>query len=52
MNKQPIEGKVIGWNKGGFHISLDGVAGFCPRSLMELGNPRKPAAYLDQTFSS
>ena len=50
MDKIPIEGKVIGWNKGGFHISLDGVAGFCPRSLMELGNPRKPAAYLDQTF--
>jgi small subunit ribosomal protein S1 len=51
MNKRPIEGKVIGWNKGGFHVSLDGVAGFCPRSLMELGNPRKPAAYLDKTFS-
>jgi small subunit ribosomal protein S1 len=50
LNKQPIEGKVIGWNKGGFHITLDGVAGFCPRSLMELGNPRKPAAYLDRTF--
>jgi small subunit ribosomal protein S1 len=50
MNKLPIDGKVIGWNKGGFHITLDGVAGFCPRSLMELGNPRKPAAYLDRTF--
>ena len=49
-NKQPIEGKVIGWNKGGFHVSLDGVAAFCPRSLMELGNPRKPSAYLDRTF--
>ena len=23
MNKRPIEGKVIGWNKGGFHVSLD-----------------------------
>ncbi len=50
MNKQPIDGKVIGWNKGGFHVTLDGVAGFCPRSLMELGNPRKPGAYLDHTF--
>lgn len=50
MNKRPIEGKVIGWNKGGFHVSLEGVAGFCPRSLMELGNPRKPTAYLDKTF--
>jgi small subunit ribosomal protein S1 len=50
LEKQPIEGKVIGWNKGGFHVSLDGVAAFCPRSLMELGNPHKPAAYLDQTL--
>ena len=48
--KRPVEGKVIGWNKGGFHVSLDGIAGFCPRSLMEIGNPRKPAAYLDQTL--
>jgi small subunit ribosomal protein S1 len=49
-DKRPVEGKVIGWNKGGFHVTIEGVAAFCPRSLMELGNPRKPAAYLDQTF--
>lgn len=46
----PVEGKVIGWNKGGFHVSLDGVAGFCPRSQMELGNPKKPTRYLDKPF--
>lgn len=45
-----LEGKVIGWNRGGFHISLDGVAAFCPRSMMEISNPRKPKTYLDRTF--
>lgn len=49
--KTPVEGKVIGWNRGGFHISLDGLAAFCPRSMMEIGNPRNPADYLDQTFA-
>lgn len=45
-----LEGKVIGWNKGGFHVSLDGVPAFCPKSQIELGNPRKSASYLDRTL--
>lgn len=45
-----FEGKVIGWNRGGFHIALEGTAAFCPRSMMEIGNPRKPQSYLDQVF--
>lgn len=49
-NKIPIPGKVIGWNKGGFHIVVDGVAAFCPRSEMELGNPREPKSYVDEEF--
>ena len=49
--KNPIEGKVIGWNKGGFHIVSEGVTTFCPRSLMELGNrPRPPAQYVNNTY--
>jgi small subunit ribosomal protein S1 len=48
--KIPIKGKVIGWNKGGFHIVVDGVAAFCPRSEMEIGNPRDPKSYIDQEF--
>ena len=44
----PVEGLVIGWNQGGFHVAVDGVTGFCPRSSMELGSPREPAQYLDQ----
>ncbi len=49
-NGTPLDGKVIGWNKGGFHVSLDGVPGFCPRSQIELGNPKRPNSYVDRTF--
>ena len=48
--KKPIEGTVIGWNQGGFHISVDGVGAFVPSSLMELGPTKDPAIYLDQTY--
>ena len=49
--KNPVEGKVIGWNKGGFHIVAEGVTTFCPRSLMELGNrPKPPAQYVNNTY--
>ncbi len=50
--KNPVEGKVIGWNKGGFHIASDGVTTFCPRSLMELGNrPKPPSHYVNNTYA-
>ena len=50
--KNPVEGKVIGWNKGGFHIVSEGVTTFCPRSLMELGNrPKPPAQYVNNTYT-
>ncbi|REJ83317.1 MAG: S1 RNA-binding domain-containing protein [Acidobacteria bacterium] len=46
--KERVAGKVIGWNKGGFHVAVFGVAAFCPKSQMELANPKKAAAYLDR----
>lgn len=46
-----VEGRVIGWNRGGFHVVIGGITAFCPRSEMELGHPRSPKDYLDQTFS-
>ncbi len=50
--KNPVQGKVIGWNKGGFHVVSEGVTTFCPRSLMELGNrPRPPAQYVNNTYA-
>jgi small subunit ribosomal protein S1 len=49
-NQAPVEGKIIGWNQGGFHVVVDGITGFCPRSSMELGAPKEPAQYLDQSY--
>ena len=46
-----VDGRVIGWNRGGFHVVIEGLTAFCPRSEMEIGQPRSPKEYLDQTFS-
>lgn len=45
-----VEGRVIGWNKGGFHVVVDGVTAFCPRSEMELDKPGEPKGYVDQIY--
>ena len=45
-----VKGKVIGWNKGGFHVVCDSVTAFCPNSEMELGKVRAPKDYLDKTY--
>lgn len=49
-NEAPVSGTIIGWNLGGFHVAVEGITGFCPRSSMELGAPKEPAQYLDQSF--
>ncbi len=48
--KTPVKGKVIGWNKGGFHVALGSIAAFCPVSQIEAGNPRSPKRYVDRSF--
>jgi small subunit ribosomal protein S1 len=48
---QKLEGKVIGWNRGGFHVALEGgITAFCPNSEMELGRPRSPETYVDRVL--
>jgi len=49
-DKQPVEGRVIGWNQGGFHVVVGTITTFCPRSEMELKNPKSPNSYLDNSF--
>lgn len=49
-NGETVNGTVIGWNKGGFHVSLEGVPAFCPKSQIELGNPRRANAYVDRGY--
>lgn len=46
----PIEGKVFGFNQGGFHVVIDGLTAFCPRSEIEIGNPKAPKTYVGKTL--
>jgi ribosomal protein S1 len=43
-----VTGKVIGWNKGGFHVVVDGFTAFCPQSEMEIGHSDDPKTYVDR----
>jgi len=45
-----VTGKVIGWNKGGFHVVVDGFTAFCPQSEMEIGATDDPKTYVDEEF--
>lgn len=49
-NESTVEGRVIGWNKGGFHVVVDDFAAFCPRSEMEIGPCKPEREYVDQSF--
>ena len=46
--RKPVTGKVIGWNKGGFHVVIDEVPAFCPRSAIAVGEPEEPESYLNR----
>lgn len=48
---EEVTGKVIGWNRGGFHVAVDGLTAFCPRSEMEPGRPRAPQSYVDRELT-
>ncbi len=45
-----VEGTVIGWNDGGFHVAVNGKSGFCPRSEMEMSANLEPKDLVDKTF--
>ncbi len=45
---EPVKGKVIGWNNGGFHVVVGGMTAFCPRSEIEIDAPKAPKSYLDR----
>lgn len=48
---EEVTGRVIGWNRGGFHVAVDGLTAFCPRSEMEPGRPRAPQSYVDRELA-
>lgn len=47
---KPIQGKVFGWNQGGYHVLIDGLLAFCPRSEIDLGNPKAPKRYIEKKY--
>lgn len=49
-NGTPVEGKVFGWNQGGYHVLIGGLLAFCPRSEIDLGNPKGPKKYVEKTY--
>ncbi|MGD2114265.1 MAG: S1 RNA-binding domain-containing protein [Acidobacteriota bacterium] len=49
-NGKPIQGKVFGWNQGGYHVLIDGLLAFCPRSEIDLGNPKAPKKYIEKKY--
>ncbi len=46
----PIQGKVFGWNQGGYHVLIDGLLAFCPRSGIDAGTPKSPKKYIEKTY--
>lgn len=46
--KTQLEGKIIGWNKGGFHVVIDGTTAFCPRSEIAAEDAAEPSTYVDR----
>lgn len=48
---EEVTGRVIGWNRGGFHVAVDGLTAFCPRSEMEPGRPQAPQSYVDRELA-
>ena len=47
---RPMRGRVFGWNPGGFHVVIEGLAAFVPRSEMELDPIADPQSYVDKEF--
>lgn len=47
----PVEGKVIGPCKGGFHVEMIQRRAFCPISQMDVRYVETPEEYTDKTFS-
>lgn len=46
----PVEGKVVGLNKGGVEVKLGGTRAFCPRSQLDRARVDFPADFVGQTL--
>lgn len=48
---QPMEGRLISRNKGGFEVNIAGVRAFCPLSQLDAARVEDPDTWLGQTLS-
>ncbi|MCA9524973.1 MAG: S1 RNA-binding domain-containing protein [Myxococcales bacterium] len=48
--EEPVEGKVVAVNKGGFEIRVNGVRAFCPSSQFADRFAREPASEVGNTY--
>lgn len=47
----PVEGKVIGHNKGGYEVKIANVRAFCPHSQIDLVRVEDPETMIGQNFT-
>ncbi len=50
-SKIPIEGRVVGRNKGGFDVEVGGIRAFCPISQIELRFCEDPDVHLEERYT-
>lgn len=50
-NRTPVEGKVAGVIKGGFHVDIMGKRAFCPVSQMDVKYVENQEEYVGETFA-
>ncbi|MCB9528472.1 MAG: S1 RNA-binding domain-containing protein [Myxococcales bacterium] len=48
---EPVEGRIVSVNKGGFEIRVDGIRAFCPLSQIGEHFPREPAREVGRTYT-
>jgi len=46
----PVQGRVVGLNKGGYEVQVAGARAFCPHSQIDLYRLDEPESVLNQTF--
>ena len=49
-NQLPVKGRIIGINKGGFEVRVEGVRAFCPQSQVADRPPREPARLVGNEY--
>lgn len=48
--KRPVAGRVVGVNRGGFEVDLDGVRAFCPSSQIADRFVKDPTRFVGRTY--